>query len=86
MSNSLLEKLEKQIENAVGLIELLRLQVEELEGKHQQLQHENSVLKKHQSEWEQSLSTLLRKLDSAHLSTDKIVHHVNEFEREEEYS
>lgn len=56
MSQELLSKLESKVQHAVELIELLRLQIEELE-------EENADLKAEQAEWREELAALLRRFD-----------------------
>ncbi len=56
MSHELLSKLESKVQHAVELIELLRLQIEELE-------EENADLKAEQAEWREELAALLRRFD-----------------------
>lgn len=72
MSTQLLEQLEEKIDNAIEVIELLRLQIEELEEQNADLQQDNQVLKGRQTEWEHSLASLLNKLDGASLGSDKV--------------
>lgn len=84
MSNYFLEQLEDKIDNAIEIIEILRLQVEELEEKNHALQQDNASLKNRQTEWERSLSALLGKLDGASLGSDKFENRtVERFEEEE---
>ena len=64
MSNELLQKLERKIENAVESIELLKLQVEELEEQNTKLASENSSLKSKQAGWEKNLTYMLEKLSN----------------------
>lgn len=89
MSDVLFEKLEDKIDQALETIELLRLQVEEYEEKNMALQSDNSALKSRQTQWENSLSTLLRKLEASDitagsLETPKVELYENEYENEEE--
>jgi cell division protein ZapB len=64
MSNELLQKLERKIENAIESIELLKLQIEELEEKNSKLANENLSLKNKQATWEKNLNSMLDKLSS----------------------
>ena len=64
MSNELLQKLERKIENAVETIELLKLKIDELEEKNSILTHENNNLKDKQISWEKNLNTMLDKLNN----------------------
>jgi cell division protein ZapB len=64
MSNELLQKLERKIENAVESIELLKLHIEELEEKNSKLANENTSLKNKQASWEKNLNAMLDKLSS----------------------
>lgn len=56
MIRDLLFQLEQKVENAVDLIELLRLQIEELE-------EENAALRSEQEQWRDDLLNLLKRLD-----------------------
>ncbi len=56
MTSDLLLKLEQKVSHAVEVIELLRLQVEELEK-------ENTVLKAEHEKWRRDLSSLLKRFD-----------------------
>ncbi len=72
MSTNLLTKLEKKVEHTVEVIELLRLQIEELE-------EENAALKAEQEKWRADLSALLKRFDDIEVDRD-----TNEYEEEEE--
>lgn len=67
MSDQLLIKLEEKINDALDVIEGLRLQLEEANESNQMLKSENAALQKRQNQWEQSLSSLLKKLSHAEL-------------------
>ncbi len=56
MTSDLLLKLEQKVANAVEVIELLRLQVEELEK-------ENTVLKAEHEKWRRDLTALIKRFD-----------------------
>jgi cell division protein ZapB len=56
MTADLLQQLEQKVAHAVEVIELLRLQVEELE-------QENLVLKTEHDKWRKDLSALLKRFD-----------------------
>ncbi len=56
MTSDLLMKLEQKVSHAVEVIELLRMQVEELEK-------ENTVLKAEHEKWRRDLASLLKRLD-----------------------
>ncbi|MGD9592003.1 MAG: cell division protein ZapB [Candidatus Berkiella sp.] len=56
MTSDLLLKLEQKVSHAVEVIELLRLQVEELEK-------ENTVLKAEHEKWRRDLTSLLKRFD-----------------------
>jgi cell division protein ZapB len=71
MSTSLLSKLEKKVEHTVEVIELLRLQIEELE-------EENAALKAEQEKWRADLSALLQRFDD--IEVDQ-----NEYEEEVDF-
>jgi len=72
MPTSLLEKLSGKVSSAVELIEFLRLQIEELEEKNISLQSDNTALKQRQIQWEQSLASLVQKLEGVHLNLDSL--------------
>ena len=57
MSTDLLEQLEQKVSHAVDVIEILRMQVEELE-------EENAVLKNEQNKWRNDLQGLIERFDS----------------------
>lgn len=78
MSQQILEQLEEKIDQAIEVIQLMRMQVEELEEKTATLQHEgttlhrdNAALKNKQVLWEHSLSTLLNKLEGVTVASNK---------------
>jgi FtsZ-binding cell division protein ZapB len=56
MTSDLLLQLEQKVANAIEVIELLRLQVEELEG-------ENMALKTEHDTWRKDLSALIKRFD-----------------------
>jgi FtsZ-binding cell division protein ZapB len=56
MTSDLLLQLEKKVAHAVEVIELLRLQVEELE-------QENGVLKSEHEKWRKDLTSLISRFD-----------------------
>ncbi|MBS0287171.1 MAG: cell division protein ZapB [Proteobacteria bacterium] len=56
MTSDLLLQLEQKVSHAVEVIELLRLQVEELDK-------ENTVLKAEHEKWRRDLSALIKRLD-----------------------
>ena len=56
MTSDLLLKLEQKVANAIEVIELLRMQVEELE-------QENSVLKSEHEKWRRDLTSLISRFD-----------------------
>jgi len=62
MYENILSTLEQKVGRAVELIELLRLQVEELE-------QENSHLKEEQNRWRHDLTTLIHKFDEIEAET-----------------
>lgn len=64
MSNALLlQQLEKKVENALEVIELLRMEIDGLE-------EENVALKAEQEQWRDDLAGLLRKFDQVDLGPD----------------
>ncbi len=75
MSHSVFQKLEEKVDAALEAIELLRLQLEDQEEHNKALQADNATLKHKQAEWEQELSLLLRKLESADLNPGKLESH-----------
>lgn len=81
MSHDLLVKLEVKIDDLLDTLEILRLQVSDLEEKNLKLQADNAALKTRQSEWEQSLTTLLSKLDDINPNTDQ-AEKIENFEHE----
>lgn len=81
MSHDLLVKLEVKIDDLLDTLEILRLQVSDLEEKNLKLQADNAALKTRQSEWEQSLTTLLSKLDDINPNTDQ-AEEIENFEHE----
>lgn len=56
MFRDLLFQLEQKVEHAVDLIELLRMQIEELE-------EENAALRSEQEQWRDDLVNLLKRFD-----------------------
>ncbi len=81
MSHNLLVQLEVKIDDLLDTLEILRLQVSDLEEKNTKLQVDNTALKTRQSEWEQSLTTLLSKLDDVNPNADQ-VEEIENFEHE----
>lgn len=63
MVTTALHKLEEKIDEVIETIEWLNLQVEELEQDQVHLKNDNAKLKHQQAEWEQTLASLLSKLD-----------------------
>lgn len=76
MSNHLLIQLEVKIDDMIETLEILRLQVSDLEAKNDTLQTENAALKTRQSQWEQSLTTLLNKLEDVNPETTEKVEQI----------
>lgn len=56
MSRDLLVELEKKVEHAIEVIELLRLQIDELVD-------ENTMLKADHQKWREDLGTLIQRFD-----------------------
>lgn len=81
MSNQLFVQLEVKIDDMIETLEILRLQVSDLEEKNQILHTENTTLKGRQSEYEQGLTSLMRKLDHVS-STTQGSNRVEAFETE----
>lgn len=71
MSSHLFHTLEEKITQAIHVIVSLRSQLTAAQEKNGNLQSEITALKNRQLEWEQSLSTLLRKLDSTDLTQEQ---------------
>lgn len=69
MSSQLLEQLEAKVDETVEIIEIMRLQIEELEEKNVKLQDDNNVLKDKHEAWEKTLYSMLNKLNSVEHST-----------------
>lgn len=63
MTSDLLLQLEKKVAHAVEVIELLRMQVEELEDVNQSLKIENQNLKTEHEQWRNDLSSLIQRFD-----------------------
>lgn len=63
MSINLFQQLEDKISNTLSMLEHLKIQLEEAHEKNHALQNEITILKNRQTQWEQSLSHMLRKLD-----------------------
>lgn len=61
MSRDLLLELEKKVEHAVEVIELLRLQIDELED-------ENTLLKADHEKWREDLTSLIQRFDQIDVS------------------
>ena len=68
LSDKVCQELTEKIDQAIEVIELLKLQRVELEEQNQALIKEVNLHKKRQQDWENSLLTLLKKLESADLS------------------
>lgn len=68
MSIQLVQKLEEKVDQAVETIGMLRLELEEMSESQERLKTENTELKNRQLQWEQSLSSLLKKLSNTDLS------------------
>ena len=62
MIRDLLFQFEQKVESAVDLIELLRMQIEELE-------EENNQLRSEQEKWREDLTGLLKRFDQIDTST-----------------
>jgi len=83
MSNQLLQKLEEKIDSAIEVIELLHMQIEELQAVNKDLLAENAALKNRQSQWEQNLTSLLRKLEEADLNPTMDSDKIDFYEKED---
>lgn len=66
-----LRKLEEKIDEVIENMEWLHLQIEELEENQTQLRTDNMQLKEQKIEWEQTLASLLHKLDKLQPSIHK---------------
>lgn len=64
MSRDLLQELEKKVEHALGVIEILRLQLDELE-------EENTMLKVDHEKWREHLSSLIDRFDSVDVEAEE---------------
>lgn len=62
MSKELIEKLETKVDNAIEVIELLRLQVEELEDANKKANEANAKLNEANTCYENNINSLLDKL------------------------
>lgn len=65
MFKDLLFQLEQKVEHAVDLIELLRIQIEELE-------EENAALRSEQEQWRDDLVQLLKRFEQIESRPDSI--------------
>ncbi len=63
MSTDLLSQLEQKVEHALEVIELLRLQIDELE-------QENAALKAEQEKWRHDLAGLLARFDQIDVASE----------------
>ena len=69
MANDLLQKLEQKVAHAVEVIELLRMQIEELET-------ENTTLKAEHDKWRRDLVSLIKRFDQIEEKTTQVVREV----------
>lgn len=69
MTNDLLQKLEQKVAHAVEVIELLRMQIEELET-------ENTTLKAEHDKWRRDLVSLIKRFDQIEEKTSQVVREV----------
>lgn len=69
MANDLLQKLEQKVAHAVEVIELLRMQLEELET-------ENTTLKAEHDKWRRDLVSLIKRFDQIEEKTTQVVREV----------
>lgn len=63
MPNALFQTLEDKINQTLHLIETLRMQLKESQERNKTMENELTILRNRQTQWEHSLSKLLRKLD-----------------------
>ena len=77
MALDLLQQLEQKVGHLVELIELMRLQIEELE-------EENSALRAEHEKWKEDLSSLLTRLDNIDVE-DSSNHGMNAANAEKEF-
>lgn len=75
MTGELLIKLEQKVEHAVEVIELLRLQLEELE-------EENAALRAEQQKWRGDLMSLIKRFDEIEMPAPQSSSKLS-YEREE---
>ena len=79
MTSDLLLKLEQKVAHAIEVIELLRMQVEELE-------QENGVLKSEHEKWRHDLTTLISRFDQIdNTKTPAVTHSKRTVVQEEEF-
>lgn len=64
MTSDLLLQLEKKVAHAVEVIELLRMQVDELE-------EENAFLKAEQEKWRNDLASVIKRFDQIEVSANQ---------------
>lgn len=76
MTGELLIKLERKVEHAVEVIELLRLQLEELE-------EENAALKAEQQKWRGDLVALIKRFDDIEIPAPQQQQLETTYERED---
>jgi len=73
MSEELLNTLEEKVQNAVEMIELLKVEVadsEPLKVQIAELTEENNALKEARSQWEEKLTSLIGKLEQLEEATE----------------
>lgn len=64
MSVTVLDQLTNKIDSIIEMVEMLRMQVEDLEERNAALETENNTLKNRQSQWEQGVTQILHKLEN----------------------
>jgi FtsZ-binding cell division protein ZapB len=70
MPNQLFQKLDDKVTDILEFIEFMRSELRDAEEQNVILQNEIASLRKRQQQWENSLATLLDKLDSADLKLE----------------
>ena len=67
-TRDLLSTLEHKVEQALEVIELLRLQLDELEEENAILKDDRNMLRAEQEQWRGDLSALIARFDAANIS------------------
>lgn len=70
MSGELLQQLATKIDETIETIEIMKMRIEELEELNLQLQKNNNLLREKQSTWEESLKSMLSKVNNVEYFID----------------